>query len=217
MIDFFRNYLCLTDNDYIAIWTMITAICTSFIAIIAYFQLAKANKISQADFDQRFKIDFFNKETQQLFMLFQYNLLVFKIESVTEDDCGFPYFEIDRQKIDANHIFSIYLPENKYRYSSYEVDELLLGHFEDLGLFYRKKLMDIEFIYSGFSYYIDEIHKNDEVKKYIKWSRDNEGDEDDYAEDTFEDFDLIYKKVKCYEKRRKIYQNLKSKFRLQIC
>jgi hypothetical protein len=96
----------------------------------------------------------------------------------------------------------LYLPEHKYRYSSYEIDELLLGHFEDLGLFYRKKLMDIEFICSGFSYYIEEIHENDEIKKYIEWSKKNEGNEDDYAEDTFEDFDLIFKEVKCYEKRK---------------
>ena len=216
MIEFFRTFLCFTDNDLTAIWTMITAIGTSLIAGIAYFQLKKANEISQADFDRRFKTDFFNKETQQLFMLFQYNLLVFKIEPVSGDDYKFPYFELDKKKFDDNPIYSIYLPENKNRYSSCEVDDLLLGQFEDLGLFYKKKLMNIEFIYSGFSYYIEEIHENDEINKYITWIRDNEGNEDDYAEDTFEDFDLIFKKVKCYEKRKKIYQKLKKKFKFNI-
>ena len=211
------KFLCSANIDWVATGTMITAIGTLLIVAIAYFQLQKANKISQADFDQRFKDDFFKKETQQLFMLFQYNLLVFKIEPVTGDDYKFPYFELDRKKIDANPIYSMYLPENKYRFSSYEIDNLLLGHFEDLGLFYKKKLMNIEFIYSGFSYYIEEIYENDEIKKYIRWSRDNEGNENDYAEDTFEDFDIIFKKVKCYEKRKKIYRNIKKRFKFQIC
>jgi hypothetical protein len=202
MDKFFKTFLCLTNIDWTATGAMITAIGTSLLAGIAYFQLKKANKISQADFDQRFKNDFFKEKTQQLFMLFQYNLLVFKTEPIIDNDYEFPYFELDSKKIDANPIYSMYLPEHKYRYSSYEIDELLLGHFEDLGLFYRKKLMDIEFIYSGFSYYIEEIHENDEIKKYIEWSKKNEGNEDDYAEDTFEDFDLIFKEVKCYEKRK---------------
>ena len=113
------KFLCSANIDWVATGTMITAIGTLLIAAIAYFQLQKANKISQADFDQRFKDDFFKKETQQLFMLFQYNLLVFKIEPVTGDDYKFPYFELDRKKIDANPIYSMYLPENKYHFSSY--------------------------------------------------------------------------------------------------
>jgi hypothetical protein len=212
MDKFFKTFLCLTNIDWTATGAMITAIGTSLLAGIAYFQLKKANKISQADFDQRFKNDFFKEKTQQLFMLFQYNLLVFKTEPIIDYDYEFPYFELDSKKIDANPIYLMYLPKHRYRYSAYEIDELLLGHFEDLGLFYKKNLMDIEFIYSGFSYYIEEIHENDEIKKYIEWSRENEGDEDDYAEDTFEDFDLIFKKVKCYEKRKEVYRKLRKKF-----
>jgi hypothetical protein len=107
MDKFFKTFLCLINIDWTATGAMITAIGTSLLAGIAYFQLKKANKISQADFDQRFKNDFFKEKTQQLFMLFQYNLLVFKTEPIIDNDYEFPYFELDSKKIDANPIYSI--------------------------------------------------------------------------------------------------------------
>ena len=193
MFNFFKSLLCSPNIDWTAIGTMIIAIGTFILAYIAWTQLKKGNLISQADFDQRFKNDFFKEKTQQLFMLFQYDLIEFK----TEDE--FPYFEVDSAKIDANPIFKIYLAENKYRYSAYEIDELLLGHFEDLGFFCKKGLMDIEFIYEGFSYYIEEIHKNKQIQNYIEWTRGGE----DESGDEFYNFDFIFNKVKCYGERTK--------------
>ncbi|MFZ1981936.1 MAG: hypothetical protein WAU61_11565 [Smithella sp.] len=186
--------------DWTAIGTMIIAIGTFIVAYIAYTQLQKGYLISQADFDQRFKNDFFKEKTQQLFMLFQYDLIKFKVKPVINTNDEFPYFEVDRTKLDANPIFSTYLPENKYSYSPYEIDELLLGHFEDLGFFCKKGLIDIEFIYEGFSYYIEAIHKNEQIQDYIKWTREKEDEDADEREDEFANFDFIFDKVICYEK-----------------
>ena len=167
MINFFKILLCSPNIDWTATGTMIIAVGTFLLAFIARTQLGKTNKISKADFAHRYKSDFFSEKTRQLFMLFEYDLMVFKRESVSNTDHEFPYFEVDRTQFDANPIFSIALAEIKYRYSAYEIDDLLLGHFEDLGLFCKKSLMDIEFIYEGFGYYIEEMHKNEQIQNYI--------------------------------------------------
>jgi hypothetical protein len=193
------NVLYPSGIDWTATGTMITAIVTSGLVLLAWRQLKKMNEISRADFDQRFKNDFFNEKTQQLFMMFQYDLISFKTEFISYINDEFPYFEIDVTKIDSNPIFKMYLDETKDRYSAYEVDNLLLGHFEDLGLFYKKGLMDIEFIYEGFDYYIEEIHNNKHIQNYIRWTRDREED----GEDIFDKFDLIFDKVKSYGKNKK--------------
>jgi hypothetical protein len=199
MVNFFKTLLCSPNIDWTATGTMIIALITSLLAIIAWIQLEKANNISKADFDQRFKNDFFNEKTRQLFMLFQYDLMVFKREFVNNTDDEFPYFEVDSTQFDANPIFAIDLAEMKYRYSAYEIDEFLLGHFEDLGLFCKKGLMDIEFIYEGFSYYIEKIHSNKQIQNYISWTRKEEDD----GEDIYKNFDFIFNKVRCYGKSKK--------------
>jgi hypothetical protein len=168
MINLFKTVSSSSNIDWTATWTMIIAIGTFILAYIAWNQLKKANKISNADFDQRFKNDFFNCEkTRQLVMLFQYDLLVFKTEPVSNADCEFPYFEVNLKQFDKNTIFA----GIKDRYSAYEIDDFLLGHFEDLGLFCKKGLMDIEFIYEGFSYYIEEMHNNEQIQNYLCWTR----------------------------------------------
>jgi hypothetical protein len=183
--------------DWNATGTMVIAGGTLILAYIAWTQLKKANEISTADFDQRFKKDFFTEKTRQLFMLFQYDLIKFKREPVSNTDDEFPYFEVDRTQFDANPIFASTLPEKKYRYSAYEIDELLLGHFEDLGLFCKKGLMDIEFIDEGFGYYIEEMHKNEQIQNYICWTREIEDD----GKCIFDKFDYIFNEVRRYGKR----------------
>jgi hypothetical protein len=206
MINLFKTLLCSSNIDWTATGTMIIAVGTFILALIAWTQLKEANKISTADFDQRFKNDFFNEKTRQLFMLFQYDLMVFKRESVSNTNDEFPYFEVDRTHFDANPIFANTFPEIKYRYSAYEIDELLLGHFEDLGLFCKKGLMDIEFIDEGFGYYIEEMYKNEQIQNYISWTREIE-DEGEYI---FDKFDYIFNEVKRYGKRKKLRSKIKS-------
>jgi hypothetical protein len=201
MIDFFKPLLCSSNIDWTATGTIIIAFSTILVAGIAWNQLGKTNKISKADFDQRFKTDFFNENTTQLFMLFQYDLLVFKTEPVTDIDDEFPYFEVNLKQFATNPIFA----GIKDRYSAYEIDNLLLGHFEDLGLFCEKRLMDIDFIYEGFGYYIEEIHENEQIQNYLCWSREEENEESD----TFDKFDDIFKKVKRHGERK--HKKLKIK------
>lgn len=197
-----------TNFDLAAYYTMIIAAATLLLAFIAWTQLRKTNQISAADFSHRFKNDFFNENTQHLFMLFEYDLMIFRREAVKNSDDEFPYFEIDQAKLDSNPIFSIFLTEIKNSYTAYEIDDLLLGHFEDLGLFCKKGLMDIGSIYEGFDYYIEAIHGNQQITNYICWQTEQEN-----GRDIYDNFDYIFKKVKYYGKRKEARAKMKRFFR----
>jgi hypothetical protein len=57
-------------------------------------------------------------------------------------------------------------------------------------------MMDIEFTYECFDYYIEEIHENDQILNYIQWNRKQPNGEDIYG-----NFDYIFEKVRAYGKK----------------
>ncbi len=189
----------VTNVDWTATGTMFIALGTFVLAGIAWTQLGKTNKISKADFAHRFKSDFFNERTRQLFLLFEYDLLLFKKERVANARSEFMYFEVDREKIDSAPFLRDAVKGEKKLYTCHEIDDLLLGHFEDLGLFCKKGLMEIEFIYEGFDFYIEEIHENEQIKKYIADTRKEEG-----GEDIYDNFDYIFDEVRRYGKCKEL-------------
>ena len=79
----------------------------------------------------------------------------------------------------------------KQKYSAFEIDDDLLGYFEDIGNNESKKLIDIDMIYDTFSWYIKIIWENPAVQEYIKWQR-SEG------ADIYDGFEYIYNKSKSY-------------------
>ena len=58
------------------------------------------------------------------------------------------------------------LPD-KSAYSVLEVDDLLLGHFENLGWYVRKKLITFNAAWANFSYYLVESYDHPEIQKYL--------------------------------------------------
>ncbi|MBF0558832.1 MAG: hypothetical protein HQL08_08630 [Nitrospirae bacterium] len=180
-----------------ATWTMVVAFATIGLALIAWVQLSKMSKITRADFVHRFKRDFFNQDTRRLFDLFEDDQIVFiQEEGVNETDRVL--FELDPSRTKHGVVRSV--DHDKVTYSCSEIDDFLLGHFEDMGLFCRQGLMDIESIYEGFDYYIELVHDNEQIQEYIKWNRSAPG-----GEDIYDGFDYIYSEVKKYgeTKRRK--------------
>ncbi len=163
-----------------AISAAIAAIFTGWILFVAWSQLKASNAIATADFALRFKSDFFKKETREIMMLLTENLLQFE----TEGD--FAYFKITPFDF-----------ETKAMYSVYEVDDFLLAHLEDLGMFEEKGILDIDYIYEGFSWFIVAAFENEQIKKYIEWSRSD-------GEDIYEKLECIYHKVKAEEHKRSI-------------
>lgn len=75
-----------------------------------------------------------------------------------------PYLKIDQEIVrQMSGIASV--PSGKTGYSGFELDDLLLGHFESLGWYVKKKLIDYDAAYSSFSYYLTETYEHPEIKK----------------------------------------------------
>jgi len=182
-------FFCI-DFNWTAIATVISAATTIIIAIIAYNQLSEIQNTSKADFFHRVKSDFFTDEIRKIFMLFDYDIMKFSIDE--KNNKRYYYFEIDEEKLKQNDSITKYITDIKKHYMSHEIDDLLLGNFEDLGIYKSKGIIDDSYIEQGFEYYIDSIGRNHQIQKYILEIRKNLKDDS------------------CYDKFEKLYMNIKG-------
>ena len=74
-------------------------------------------------------------------------------------------------------------------YLTQELDDFLLGHFEDAALLENKGVIDLEDANQNFEYYLSTTLDNDEIKEYIKWAK-----EDD--QDIYSNIEKLYNKLK---------------------
>ena len=65
------------------------------------------------------------------------------------------------------------LGRKKY-YSVWEVDDLLLGLFENIGMLEQRGIVDFQSVYDVFGWYIETAWKDEHIKEYIKYQRDEE-------------------------------------------
>jgi hypothetical protein len=158
-------------------------------AWIAWKELGEIKNTNSANFIHKLKGDFFKEETRNLITLISLDAIKF-----TERN-GESYFEVDDEKLKN-------IPDEvkknltkKKLYTPYEVDDLLLGHFEDIGLFERKGILDIEMVYEEFEWYIRTVFENSEVNKYIQSERKDESD-------VYDKFEYIYNKCKSFGKNK---------------
>lgn len=202
IIDHLVNFY---PKDPTAFWTMILVGATLLLFIIAWIQLGKISKTGSADFIHRFKEDFFRPETRRLIMLIDQDCIKFK----DDDLAGFEVIEdpILEQKgrkdpknvLRAWKIFKSLLTRktpssDKTYYTGYELDDLVLGHFEDLGIFEKRGIIKIDMIYEEFGWYIEAVRDNCEIDKYIKSQRAGEPAD----KDIYDQFDYIYEKSKSF-------------------
>ena len=166
---------------------------TLLLVYIGWRQLRKLNRTSKEEFIHKLKNDFFTKETRDLFTLIENkSLLLVDIPNV--DDKIF--------KIQINNDLMEYLQDSinikrKY-YSTEEVDDYLLQHFEDIGLLYKNGIIKIEDVDQQFECYLKVVFENSQINNYIIWARKHSQDEDIYS-----NFEMIYKEVEKYENKRK--------------
>ena len=167
--------------------TIITALAG---VLIAWWQWRNGNQIARADFIHRFTQGFFNGEARDLIMLLDYDCLRFRIKAI---DCGdYPYFEIIPSELNE-------VRDDKSRriYTAYEIDDLILGRFEDIAYYEKKGMIDIQMVYEGFGWYIKTIWENTAILEYIAWQRNEAGP------DVYDGFEYIYKKSKAYGDKKK--------------
>src|SRR5665213_383624 len=121
--------------DRTAIWTAAIAVVTLVAVVVAWRQLAGIRATSRADFTLRFIESFFTPETRTLFLLLMNSALQFEVLEISRGEAAperLPYLKIDQ---DIVHQMSgiAAVPSEKTGYSGFEIDDLLLGHFESLG------------------------------------------------------------------------------------
>jgi hypothetical protein len=77
-----------------------------------------------------------------------------------------PFFKI-KEDIAKQLKGVIDVEPGKTGYSAFEIDDLLLGHLDDIGWYHRRDLIDMETIREMFGYYIFECYQSGEVQKYL--------------------------------------------------
>ena len=174
-----KKYYFKRANDHIGFWTMWLAMFTAFLSggtviavILGLVQLNTISETSKADFILKFKESFFKKEARELMDIIDKDSLKFVLSK--DSVAHFEYKTNDSVSV----------------ISAYEVEETLLDQFDDIGLFERHGIIDIEMVYFLFDWYIEECWKNKEIQKYILYEREN------YGTDIYRNFDYIYFKCR---------------------
>lgn len=148
-------------------WVFLTAIATIALAYIARNQLSINNKISAATFLNEFKSAFFTEQQRVFILLIERRWLIFD-----ENEALF----INKTPQDFKDKF----PGNDFLrrgyYLTQELDDFLLGHFEDAALLENSKIILIDDVDQHFSYYLSAALENEEVQKYIKWAQEDDPD-----------------------------------------
>jgi hypothetical protein len=177
--DFFKFLFGANNSnvDRVAFWTFVVAFATIVLSLIAWYQLLGLRKISKADFINKFTDNFFNTETQRLILLPNYNALEFKVKEIfygnDESVDEFPYFKINEEIIKQLPLDKTTKRNllQKDTYTAFEIDDLLLGYFEDIGCFEKDNLIRIQGVYDGFDWYIQIAWTNSAISEYVKYSR----------------------------------------------
>lgn len=142
--------------DRSTVWTAAIALITLIGVLVAWRQLAGIRATSRADFTFPFIESFFTAETRTLFGLLINSALTFEVKEIVEDGKivdRLPYLKIN-DGVSSQLAGLVSPPPGETGYSAPETDDLLLGHFESLGWYMRKKLMDFDAARSNFSYYL---------------------------------------------------------------
>jgi hypothetical protein len=193
------TYSCCSF-DKTAFWTFVLTLTTIALCLIAWRQLRGLGKVSRADFINKFNKDFFNPTTQKLILLLSYNALQFKIKNIDYKEeipsIEFPYFAVNQDVIkqfpeNQEHPSNDLIPKT---YNSFEIDDLLLGYFEEIGCFEKDGLIGIQGVYDMFDWYIQMVWNNPTIKEYIKYCRESE----ENGEDIYESFEDISIKVQSF-------------------
>jgi hypothetical protein len=138
---------------------------TVLVVYVAWVQLGNISQVAQNDFLLRQRKEFFTPQVRLLTELIERESLTFV--KVNDDDWYF--------KVDDSRIISCGLPEplkkrllQRSFYSTAEVDDELLGHFEDIGLLLERGALDVEMVDETFGTYIEEVWDDAEIHRYIE-------------------------------------------------
>lgn len=160
---------------------LIAAVVTLVLVFVGLQQIHGLANVSNADFMLRRSDQFFQPETRKLIQLIEDGYLRFEEKNPFRDS----FFVPDETKITGSSLHND-LKQSllaKRAYSTYEIDDLILGPLEDLGTLEAdaRRLVSFELIYDFFSWYICRIWANEEIQRYVAGARkEREGAADLY-------------------------------------
>lgn len=166
--------------------SLLATMFAAFLVWVAWEELSKLGNTSSADFIHRLDNDFFTRETRTLVSLIDCGVLEFKKpidkhypngEGKSNDGIkSQPYFEVDQNKLAKTN-----LPEDlrqrlgrRKHYSAWEVDDLLLGVFENVGMLEQRGIVNFQMVDEVFSWYLITAWNSDPIKEYIRYLRNLE-------------------------------------------
>jgi hypothetical protein len=181
------EFLSKTFTDAPTFWVMLTGLGTFVLALVTFllFKVAKKQltdlaetsareeRTNKADFIFRLGRNFFTLEARQLIFLIEEELIAYENASI-------PYFKIEKMeeadvkaRLEELHI-------SHPTVSTYDVDDILLGPLEDVGIFKEAGLISLDDAYEEFDYYIQLCVDNDQIRKYIDDARSEPESSDVY-------------------------------------
>lgn len=167
--------------NWIEISTFFSTTATLLLVAFTYLQVSRYRESMKADFAHKIKIDFFNDSERTLMFLFNNDLLKFTIFTDKDSSTSFSYFKLD--KVNAKHFQNDsikLLPNIKESYSTYEVEDYLLNHFEDLNMYRKNGIIGPEYLYNGFAWYVESVFENKDIQKLLDWLNTGTGLNDSY-------------------------------------
>lgn len=177
---------------YGVLGTIFAAMFTALLVWVASGQLGKLNKTSSADFIHKLDNDFFTTETRTLVALIDCEALEFidptsdESQSIEEIE-SWPYFEVNQNELGKTKLPDeiINSLSNKKYYSTWEIDDLLLGLCENIGMLEQRGVVTFQMVYDVFGYYLELIWKYDHVTDYIMYCRYEDKNEEDTVDKIF--------------------------------
>lgn len=159
-------------------------------------QLNIMSSNSSMDLVHRLKTDFFSPETRVLIALIEDKFIEF-INNGESDS----YFLVRSQEIE-NSLLHQTIKErltSQQAFSTYEIDDLVLGHIEDMGYLNHRGMLDFRLIYNTFGHYVEQVYDSPAIQRYLQASRKewSGGDNDTYSE-----LEFISQKCKTYHQAK---------------
>jgi len=188
--------------DWIKVSTLFSTSATLILVLFTYIQVSRYENSMKADFAHRMKKDFFNESQRNIFFLFNNDLLEFKLFTNSDSSVYFPYFSLNKERVKYFQNDSIkLLPNVKDSYTTYEIEDLILNHFEDLNLYRKNGLIDDEYLYNGYTWYVESMYENKQIVKLLEWM--NSGSE---KNDSYSGFKELYLFIQKYENVKGIHR-----------
>jgi hypothetical protein len=142
---------------------LVTAFATVGLLAVGWYQLKKFNKTTRADFAHRLNKDLLGgdlatlKRIHEILKCLDSGQVIFKKE---KDRTA--YFYLMGSDVSC--------------FSSYELNDLILGPLENVASFEKRKAIDVSLAYDVSSSYLFKILRYEVVKEYIDWLREEDLD-----------------------------------------